>query len=274
MNVSFWIASLPLWLAALLVIALPSLLALLGPVLIRRKISLERLAANNEVAGFKYATVAVSYVVLLAFVVIIAWESYKDAEEFTHREAAALVTIYRLAGGLPEATRRTVREHVLAYTQSVIDEEWPALAEGKASTQEATAYNRMFEAVLAVEPATEAHKAIYQSILDSLVRINEHRSELIISAEVSLPLVLWYTLIVGGLVTVGFTYFFGSPNVWVQAVQVGVLAAMIALTLLLIAKMDYPFTGDVRIPPDAFVAAAGSMRELGASGVTAPARPR
>ncbi len=274
MSVSWSIGVMPLWLATLLVIVLPSLLALLGPIIVRRRFPLERLTLNNEVAGFKYATLAVIYGVLLAFVVVIVWESYKDAQEFSHREAAALLTIYRLAGGLPESVRHVLRQEVLAYTQSVADVEWPALAMGKAAPEGAGAYDRMFQAIVAVEPATDGQKVIYQSMLDSIVRVNEHRRERIISAEASLPTALWYTLVFGGIVTIGFTYFFGSPNLWAQSLQVAVLAAMMSMTLLLIAKMDYPFAGDVRVQPDAFIAAAEKMRDLGGAPAPGAGPPR
>ena len=48
-----------------------------GPVLMRRQIGLERLASNNEIAGFKFATVGVTYAVLLAFAVIVVWEKFQ-----------------------------------------------------------------------------------------------------------------------------------------------------------------------------------------------------
>ena len=51
-----------------------------GPVMVRRHVTLERLSTNNEVAGFKFATVGVLDAVLLAFVVIIVWEKFSEAE--------------------------------------------------------------------------------------------------------------------------------------------------------------------------------------------------
>src|SRR3954470_15594423 len=61
---------LPLWVSGILLIGLPTLIAMGGPILIRRRLSLERLSTNNEVAGFKFATIGVLYAVLLAFAVI------------------------------------------------------------------------------------------------------------------------------------------------------------------------------------------------------------
>jgi hypothetical protein len=51
-----------------------------GPVVVRRYVTLENLAKNNEVAGFKFAVVGVLYAVLLAFAIIVVWERFSDAE--------------------------------------------------------------------------------------------------------------------------------------------------------------------------------------------------
>ena len=77
---SLFLAGVPVWLGALLVVILPTLLAMCGPILVRRRFSLERLTTNNEIAGFKFATVGVIYAVLLAFAIIIVWERFADAE--------------------------------------------------------------------------------------------------------------------------------------------------------------------------------------------------
>src|SRR5690349_20738036 len=57
----------PLWLSGTLLIGVATLIAMAGPILVRRRVSLDRLRINNEVAGFKFATVGVLYAVLLAF---------------------------------------------------------------------------------------------------------------------------------------------------------------------------------------------------------------
>ena len=59
-------------------------------------------------------------------------------------------------------------------------------------------------------------------------------------------------LIVGGVITVGFTYLFGLENTLVHLLMVASLAMIISLSLFTVAALDYPFKGDIRIQPDAF----------------------
>src|SRR3978361_51949 len=85
----------PLWISGIVLIGLTTVAAMLGPVIARRQVGLERLRTNNEVAGFKFATVGVLYAVLLAFAVIVVWERYSDAESHVSQEAGAAATTYR-----------------------------------------------------------------------------------------------------------------------------------------------------------------------------------
>ena len=62
---------LPLWLSGMLIVGLPTVLAMFGPIIVRRYVTLETLTKNNEVAGFKFAVVGVLYAVLLAFAIIV-----------------------------------------------------------------------------------------------------------------------------------------------------------------------------------------------------------
>jgi hypothetical protein len=72
-----------------------------------------------------------------------------------------------------------------------------------------------------------------------------------------LPAILWAVLLVGGVITVGFTYLFGLRSTVVHVLMVAALALIIGLVLFTVAALDYPFRGDVRIGPEAFEQALG-----------------
>ncbi len=114
---SLFLSGLPLWAAALLLVVLPTIVAMYGPVLMRRRVGLEGLTRNNEIAGFKFATVGVIYAVLLAFAVIVVWEKFNDAETAVLQEAGAAATLYRLAAG-PDREAVATRAALSNYLNS------------------------------------------------------------------------------------------------------------------------------------------------------------
>src|SRR5271169_589970 len=116
----FFLTSAPLWLSGLLVVGLGTALSLLGPVVVRHYVTLERLTANNEIAGFKYAVVGVLYAVVLAFAIIVVWEKFNDAEANVAQEAGAATTIYRLSQGMGEKPGADIRGATTNYLRLAV----------------------------------------------------------------------------------------------------------------------------------------------------------
>ena len=87
---------------------------MIGIFVVRHFVPLSQLRTNNEVAGFKFATVGVLYAVLLAFAVIVVWEKFNEAESNVALEAGAAVTLYRLAMAWTQhGTRASQGDHRL-----------------------------------------------------------------------------------------------------------------------------------------------------------------
>ena len=100
-----YLTTLPLWLSAIILIVPTTLLAMAGPVVARHYVELSRLRTNNEVAGFKFATVGVLYAVLLAFAVVVVWEKFNQADSDVAKEAGAAATVFLLTGGSKTRTQ-------------------------------------------------------------------------------------------------------------------------------------------------------------------------
>jgi hypothetical protein len=92
-----------------------------------------------------------------------------------------------------------------------------------------------------------------------LTLIADNRGERIDSANGSVPLLLWFVLIVGGIITLGYPTFFGASNHLAQTLMTATLAALVALSLLLALALDCPFTGDEKISVLPFEAALERM---------------
>lgn len=243
------LATTPLWILGTLLVVVPTLLAMAGPVIARRVIGLPRLATNNEVAGFKFATVGVLYAVLLAFVVIVVWEKFSDAEADVSREAGAAATLYRLIGGIDAPTQQDLRDRLTAYLTSVVNDDWKAMETGRSSRRTTQALSALYATALAYQPKDPRTTEIMAEILDQLHHITEARRARLVKALGAVPGVIWFVLFGGAALTIGFTFFFGTENLRAQSLMTGVLALLIFSGLLVIVAIDRPFTGTVKVEP-------------------------
>jgi uncharacterized membrane protein YraQ (UPF0718 family) len=236
----------------LLVVAVSVLIAVTGVTLVQRLVPLRLRKENNDVAGFIYAVLGVIYAVLIALVVIAVWEDFVAARDTVEREASELDDVFRLAHSLPDPEGRQLQELARSYARVVVDEEWALMAQGRTSPRAWELLDEMTLRFENVEVRTKAEQVKYAEALDRMNELEDARNARLVKAGDGIPFVLWGVLAVGGILVVGFAYLFGLENTLVHMLMVGALALLISSVLFTIGVLEYPFSGDVRVSPEAF----------------------
>ena len=244
-NIETW-----LWIL-FFVVAMPSA-AVGGAMFVRRKVGAEVLTFHNDVAGFIYAVVGVVYAVLLGFSAIIVWEQYRHAQDGVEQEASALVDLYRDSRGFPPEVRDAVELHVRSYARLVVAKEWPAMAEGTSSPEAWDEYNELWRTYREFVPSDEYQRLWYAQSLERLNALAGSRRDRLLSVRSGVPTVMWGVLIAGGVITIGFSFLFGTRNAQAQAIMIASLALTIGVVLLSIVALQEPFAGITRVDPEAF----------------------
>jgi hypothetical protein len=243
---TLFLSECPLWVLAILVVVLPVIASCWILVRIRHRVGLTALASNNEVAGFKFAVVGIIYAVLLGFAVIVVWGRYNEAEIVVLREAGAAATVYRLAAG-DEPEQVATRAAVGNYLRLAIEKDWPQMAAETESADTTAALNDVYAAAERLAQSGSRPHAVVAEMFTQLDAITEARRSRLHLATGIVPVVLWDALIVGGLLTVGFTYFFGTKNLRAQVLMTGILAIIVFMGLFVTLAIDHPFTGPVHV---------------------------
>ncbi len=207
---------------------------------------------HNDVAGFIYAVVGIVYAVLLAFVAIAVWEDYETARDTMVREADELAKIFFIADRLPEPERARLQELSRSYALVVVEEEWPLMDEGRASPRAWETLDEIRGTVQGLEPRTDAEQVLYGEGLDRVNELADARQERLLEAEEGIPVILWVVLVVGGVITVSFTYLFGLRSNWAHIAMVAALTAILAMVLFTVGVLEYPFSGAVGLEPFTF----------------------
>jgi Protein of unknown function (DUF4239) len=243
----------PTWLVGILfVIVFPALVLLVQWGVRRRWPAMAR-GEHNDVVGFIIAVVGVIYAVLLAFVVIVAWETFDEAEAVVGQEASALRTIHRDSVGLPPETQAAMQDLVVRYATEVVDDSWPAMAEGRPGDPEAgDLFDEMAEVLSSTPVTTPAQQEFVGAVTEQMNELVSLRSQRLDFVGGEIPGILWTALIVGALVTIGFALLFGLERVSLHLVMVGSLAALIGVLLFVVVGFNHPFAGDVAVEPAPF----------------------
>jgi fumarate reductase subunit D len=228
------------------------LLALLGLALVRRVVPRDRLARHIDVAGYVYAVIGVIYAVILAQVVIAAWQQYQDARAVADDEANAVLNLARLAQVWPDDDRERVQDALSAYAQHVVDIEWPDMAQNEFDESLHTALiHDLWQVVNEAGVRAEGLDPVYAASLQQLDALDEARRSRVLLGRDRLPEAMTLTLIIGAVVTVGFSYLFAVEEGWIQGLMTASLATLVALLLLLEYQLDTPYGGVSAIEPTA-----------------------
>jgi hypothetical protein len=236
----------------LFLISLFVLVSVAGLVLVQHFVPIELRKQHNDVAGFIYAVLGVAYAVLLGLVVVASWEQFQTARNTANREADELAELFWLGNRLPPAEGHRLQELARSYARVVVDEEWPIMARGESSPRAWALMDEIRLAVQNMNPDTDAEQVLYDQGLERVHDLGDARRDRLVEAQEGIPGILWTVLLTGAIVTVGFTYLFGMDSNTTHTLMVAALALMIGLILFTLGSLEYPFSGVVRLGPEAF----------------------
>jgi hypothetical protein len=265
------VTDLPLFLVAIVMIVGAAVVGVAGLLLLRR-LTRNQSPRNNDFVGLIFAQIALLYSVLMAFVVFSAYQRFSDAGASVTDEAAAVVVAYRDTQIFPEPLRSEAQAALRAYVNEVMDNEWASHGTVRPH-QSRDALNPVWNVYRRYQPTDALDQATFSSAQDRLHDLELQRHLRHLAGEASLPNVIWWVMVGGGLFTVAVSYLFVVERKRVHAIQVGLLSGAIASVLTLILALNFPFTGDVHVSRGPFKHALFNFAAIDLQPGQAPGTP-
>jgi Protein of unknown function (DUF4239) len=248
-----WLLQQPAWIVGLLTVLITVGLSVAGLILFRRLVSQTRLERASVVSEQVFNLAAVLYAVLAAFVVVVVWQQFDQAQTATESEANAISDLLRDSAALSPAARPAVQQSLIAYTKDVVDQEFPRMRRGEEIDQQSAPVTRLWQSYLQVEPATQSEIAFYKEAIGRLDDLGNARRTRISSNLSEIPNDMWVLLLGGGAIILVFTYMFATPDLWIHAFGIALAGALMGFVLYLIFAMEHPFVGTLSVKPEPYV---------------------
>lgn len=233
------------------IVGISSLLAVAGMVGVRRIYGVATLQSYHEMAGNMLSVVGSMYALLLALIVVDAMTNLQEVRNTSETEANSLADVFRLAEGFPPKDKLSIQTQARIYGRSVVDKEWPAMANAKDCPEAWTEYNKLWKAIEKVEPVTEQQKTFYSQMVSEMASMGDNRRSRLVDSRHGISPLLWFVLIIGASATTILTYFFAVEQVKAQSIMIACVATTIGLNLFLIAEYSHPFAGTLQVEPEA-----------------------
>ena len=230
------------WLAALIILGVAAVSA--ACMLIVRRRAPEGTYFKDPIpAGAVYTVAGTAYMVIVAFVFFIAFESYGGAKADAEDEATATLAMFHAAGPFNPEARALLQEQVVCYAREVISEGWPAMREGHGSPVVDARVTALERSAERIQVSGDKQLAAY----DHWFALNEERRTgrqgRIAAASPLVPPVIWLILIIGAVVVIATVGFFADSreSAAAQAVMIAAVAIIVTSGLVLVRFLDKPY---------------------------------
>lgn len=193
---------------------------------------------------------ALVFGLLVGFLVAGLWNNASDARKAVNQEASSLRTAVLLSQAFPGKSELAMDQLVRQHIQNAATREWPAMARQSASlTVIPTALAGALSLAVALKPVTTGQQVAQREIVTSLEAALDARRQRIILSQSSVNWIKWTAVIgLASLTLVGIALVH-SDNRRNAALAMTIFAIATAVTIVVIATEDRPFSGPFRVTP-------------------------
>ncbi len=255
-----FLLNLPPAISFLLVAVITTALAAVGLHFVRRKYPAEVLKENHEVAAMIFNAFGLLYGVVVAFVVFVTWSGYDDATKNLQLEASDTIDLFYSAEVLPESVSKVIQQGLMDYADSVYNDEVKRMSTEEVSIYAGNPLRRLLDVFNRLDEKSAPNRELYSESLKRLNSLAEHRRLRIFAGNNTIPPTVWLVLLGGGLITVLYTYLFGTKNIRAQYLMISALTVTISWILLLVYILDHPFSGASKVSTKPFAEVIETMQ--------------
>lgn len=253
-SISGWLQDLPFAGLALFVFGVTFLIAAAVYTVVMALAVGERGEAFRAFSPGMLPPMGLLFGLIVGFLAAQVWSDAGRAQEAVNREASALRSVVLLVHAFPGEPETRMDALVRRHIREAADKEWPAMAHQRETLTVIPApLAQGLQLAIGLSPRTEGQKAAQREIVDSLQSALDARRQRIIVSETSVNWVKWTGVILVALLTLIAIAFVHSGNRLTAALAMGIFAAAVGVSLMLIAAQQRPFSGQFAVRPDVLI---------------------
>jgi hypothetical protein len=253
-GIGGWLVNLPLAGLAVTVFVVTVLVAVAVYVVVMMLAVGTRREAFKAVSPGMLPPMGLLFGLIVGFLAAQVWTDAGNAQEAVNREASALRSAVILARTFPGEPENRMDALIRRYIRDANDVEWPAMAHQRATLTAIPApLAQGLQLAIGLSPRTDGQRAAQRELIDSLQSALDARRQRIILSESSVNWVTWAGVVLVALLTLIAIAFVHCDNRLTAALTMGLFTSAVAVSLILIAAQQRPFSGEFAVRPDALI---------------------
>jgi hypothetical protein len=215
---------------------------------------------RDHIQSPSFGFFATLYAFFLGFAIVTLWNNFVTVKFNVTWEAYSLLSSYRISQSLPNSDnfRKVLKE----YVRTVLDKEWSSMAQGSMNDKANRLIESVWDRFQELKPADKQDNPIFVSIATNLNEARRQRLSRGIALSGNLYQPIW-VIIIFGLVATTYSLYFMHPDANVIQMLFEFMVLFIVLACIyFIVDLDTPFSGLVKVAPDAFQQVYNEMLTL------------
>jgi len=246
-----WLHNLPVEWLALVIFTIVYLTAAAIFAIIMLLAKGERAQAFKRISPGLLSPLGAIFGLLVVFTVFQVFSDFDRAKMAVDREASAIRTVVLMAASFPGEAEMQIRNLVRRHIDEAVSTEWPTMAKRAASLKVAPpALTEILRLALSLTPQSQGQILARHEIVRELENAMDARRERINLSRSTVNWVKWtcmFAQAVCALVAIAMVH---SDNRAAAVIAMGIFATGVAVSGVLIATHDRPFSGDIHVQPD------------------------
>ena len=214
--------------------------------LLHRIVHRDTFRRYHEVGYAVFLQLGVIFAVLLAFIFDNVWSNYNVASQAIDSECGSLHGIAILGDRLPSPARDAILKDLHAYLTTVIDRGWADMQRRKESRAADARFQVLWQTVETVN-TRPVDNQVRDQLLSLLAAAHQSRETRLYQMTQGVPGLIWGLLIIFASTLIGFMLVFAAEASTSKAVLVGVFTSSLALALLTVRVLDFPFESALQL---------------------------
>ncbi|NJN46729.1 MAG: DUF4239 domain-containing protein, partial [Candidatus Competibacteraceae bacterium] len=191
MSLLLNIQLLPQWLALSLIVVVFVAFSIAGFLIVHRFIPVAVRQIHNDIAGFVFATLGVTYGVLLGFVVFVVWGQYDEAKTNMQNESSFMLVLHKNIKVYPDKqASEQMTQGLVTFIRQAIEERSAAIVEGPSGRASQT-MDQLLALVDNLVPSSGHEQILYYQILEHLNNLIKLRSLRLDALREHSPSIVW-----------------------------------------------------------------------------------
>jgi hypothetical protein len=233
------------WIAAL-VLVLVVTAATTVKLLVRRRAPMGGWFTDPPRSAGTLSLIGTMFAVMLAFVILLALQSYQRARDGSSIEAIAVTELHSIAAVFQSPTGDRLQGGLVCYARAVIEDEWPSMSKGRSSELVQSWIDKLGHEFAIAEPHGAREETAYAQWFDQQAQRRDGRRERLAEATPLVPLPLWFVLGIGASLTIAYMCAQADrrEGVLIQSLPIAFVSTLATAGLLVVFFLDHPYANE------------------------------